>query len=287
MDRNYLRRSGRLAWLLGVVVLFSTTACNLSETTASTPSILLEGTVTAMQATLAAFEAQSSEPVDTPAPPSPQILVVTATPTETPPPSPTPVETATLPPIATDTATPAPQPKTVYVVVTPTPVPLPTTYTEAPVNIAPPEGAVVEQGFGTLLQWSWNGLLGPGEYFEVKIRPDQQPRSAYIAQELGEGHQFPANLGPGRYQWTVQIVQGHFINDSGHPDDWVFEGFRSPESTPSLLIIHHTEDDDDDHSPVSRSQADAPAPAMPYGLLLGGVAFVTWIGLNRRQSTKL
>lgn len=184
----------------------------------------------------------------------------------------------------------------IVIVVTPTETPLPASYPEAPIITGPREGTVVGQGQDVLLNWSWNGLLGPNEYFEVKLRPDAQSRSVYIAQELGEAHDLSnANLGPGRYQWTVQVVQGYFINNSGHPDDWVFEAFRSPESEPRLIIIdsHDNNDDDDDDdgsaSPPSSSQAEAPHPHLPYGLTLGGMAFAAFalaIRFSQHQETK-
>ena len=279
--------------ILGAILLLSSVACNNAGVIGNAPTqAALESTVVAMQATL---ESLNTQPVQqaTVAEPTPQIIVVTATSTDTPLPSPTslPTDTATPLPIPTEmpTNTPAshPQSNVVIIIATPTTPPSPTPSNEAPVNLTPPEGTVVEQGREILLQWSWNGLLGPHQFYEVKLRPDGQPRSAYIAQELGEGHNFLANLSEGRYYWTVQLVQGYFVNDSDHPDDWVFEGFLGPESEPSLLIIAKNEsnrDDDDDDgrsSPPSQSQADEPAPTMPFGLLVGSIAFVTFIGLTR------
>jgi hypothetical protein len=297
-----MTRRSRILWLTVGALLLTTIACNtIGFLESATPiANTFEGTVTAMKATLEALEGAQTQPTPQP---SPQIIVVTATPTDTPPPSPTPLPTITptptpIPPLPT--ATLAPQGRTIVIVVTPTSPPTATPYPDAPVNTAPREGYVVAQRRNILLQWSWNGLLGPNEYFEVKLRPDGLTRSAYIAQERGEVHDFEARLGGGRYLWTVQVVQGYFINNSGHPDDWVFEAFRSPESEPRMLIIdevdddddydrrhHHDDDDDNDGSehPPSILQADPPTPNISYGLSLGGLAFVALALAGRRWSS--
>jgi len=284
--------------IAGVLLIVPLLACNsigFIDTSASQAG--LEGTVAAMNATLAAVETQQAQ---TPtATSTPNVIVVTATATDTPIASPTPTATATPLPTSTPvplppaTHTPAPQGKTIVVLVTPTAPSTPTPYPNAPIIISAREGAVVAQGDEILLHWSWNGVLtGPNDYFEVKLRPDGQSRSAYIAQEQGLAHNFKArHLGEGRYQWTVQIVQGYFKNNSGHPDDWVFERFRSPESEPRLIIVvddgrfdddddNHDNDDDDD-GPASISQAEPPAPGIPYGLAAGGLVFVAFAALAR------
>jgi hypothetical protein len=253
-------------------------------------NVELESTVAAMRATL---EALNTEPTPTVIPPAPQIVVITATPSNTPMPTLTPETTSTPVPIPTSTATEvpavAPQGRTIVILVTPTSPATVTPYPYAPVNTGPRNDTAVGQDQEILLQWSWNGLLGPGEYYEVKLRPEVQPRSAYIAQELGLGHDFKAIVGPGRYEWTVQIVKGYFINNSGHPDDWVFEGFRSPESEPRIIIVvddHRNNDDDDDDrdSPTSFSQMDPPDPRIPYGLAIGGMAFLAFAVFTRYTS---
>jgi hypothetical protein len=289
--------------LIGSLLIFPLVACSsLGLTTSASPNAELEGTVAAMQATIEALEIQSTPlPIQS----SPQIIVVTATadqqapPPSTPTPNSTPTSEPTFtpppPPTNTNTPLPPPQERTIVIVVTPTEPPPPASYPDAPIITAPRANTVVGQGQDVLLNWSWNGLLGPNEYFEVKLRPDAQSRSVYIAQELGEAHDLSnANLGPGRYQWTVQVVQGYFINNSDHPDDWVFEAFRSPESEPRLIIIdsHDNDDDDDDGngntSPPSSSQAEAPHPQLPYGLTIGGMAFAAFaltIRFTRRRET--
>lgn len=279
-------------WLLPALISALSTmtlGCNAVGLLAASPSPdappaitpATEATLAAMNATVAAINAQQTQPTATP-----QIIVVTATPSPTLPSSPTPSPTLTpLPPPTETPPPPAAQPaaaqsRTIVIIVTPTSPPTATPYPEAPIIVAPSEGQVVAAGGNELLHWSWNGLLGSDEFFEVKLRPDGSPRSAYIAQERGTAHDLRANLGSGRYLWTVQVVRGSFINDSGHPDDWQFEAFRSPESEPRLIIIdqpsHHDNDDHHRHSPPSPSHAEAPPANMPIGLLLGGLAFAVF-----------
>ena len=81
--------------------------------------------------------------------------------------------------------------------------------------------------------------------FEKVTEMRAKAMSAEGAQERGQAHDFQARLGGGRYLWTVQVVQGHFINNSGHPDDWILESFRSPESEPRMIIVHEERDDDE------------------------------------------
>jgi len=223
--------------------------------------------------TLTPIPRQSAQTTATPQPvqpiatqPTPQILVITATSTNTPLASPTPIPTFTPTPTPppSPTNTPASAGRTIVIIVTPTSPATATPYPEAPINIQPWDGAIVAQRHETLLHWSWNGLLKDGEYFEVKLRPDGQSRSAYIAQERGTGHAFTGNVGGGRYRWTVQVVQGYFVNNSGHPDDWVFEAYRSPESGPFLITVderkssrdrdNDEEDDDDDEDDAEVTQ---------------------------------
>lgn len=244
-------------FIVGGVLLIAILACNsigFFDPSPSTEDGSLEGTVGAMNATIEALDLrQQAQPTTEP---TPNIIIVTATATNTPLPSPTPIASATPLPtsapisLPTATSTPVPQNRTIVIIVTPTSSPSPTPYADAPIIISPREEAIIAKGEETTLHWSWNGLMArPDEFFEIKLVPDGLSRSAYIARERGLGHDFRVNLGGGRYRWTVQIVQGYYKNNSGHPDDWVFERFRSPESESRLIIIddnNRNDDDDDD-----------------------------------------
>lgn len=229
----------------------------------------MEGTVTAMQATISALEAGVSQPA------SPQIIVVTATPASS---STQASENSTV--IAasslgqtinltlTPTSTPlpatiAPQDQVVTVVATFTPTSTPESHPDAPIILDPRAGTVVEVGREILLHWSWNGILGPNEHFDIKIRPDGQDRSAYVAWEEGTGHDFQANLAPGRYFWSVQIVQGYYENDVKAPENRIFEAFLSPESEPRLIIVAARDDDDDDDKPTKTPTPDPTSTPVP------------------------
>ena len=93
---------------------------------------------------------------------------------------------------------------------------------------------------------------------DIKIRPDGQDRSAYVAWEEGLGHDLQANLAPGRYFWTVQIVQRYYKNDVKAPENRVFEAFLSPESEPRLIIVAARDDDDDDDDKATRTPIPDP-----------------------------
>ena len=289
-----LNRQSRLVMIgIGIILLIPLLACGSSDLLGSiAPSDSTDGTVVVMQATIDALQTQQAQPTPQP---EVQIIYFTSTPlpaTATPlppPPTVTPVPPTTIPPTATATPIPAPQEvttqsRTIVIIVTPTSPPTPTPYPEAPIIISPEEGTVVAKDREILMHWGWNGLLEePDEYYEVKIRPDGSSRSVYIAQERGLSHNFVARLGGGRYYWTVQIVKGHWINNSGHPDDWVFEGFRSPESEPRLIVVadNHNNHRDRNRSPHSQSHAVPPGQNLPYGIAFGGIAFAAFVGLTR------
>jgi hypothetical protein len=110
-------------------------------------------------------------------------------------------------------------------------------YSDAPIITEPREGTAVEEKREILLRWSWNGLLGADEYFDVKIRPDGQNRSTYVAWVKANAHDLTANLSPGRYYWSVQVIKGYYNNNSGAPEDRVLEAYLSPESEPRLLVV--------------------------------------------------
>jgi len=229
--------------------------------------VAMEGTVTSLQATISALEGRLDQGSSAPAE---EIRVVTITPT---PVESTSVTSATVIPASSleqiIQLTPTPSPvaittrdNVVTLVATFTPTPTPEQHAEAPIISAPRQGAVVEQGREILLQWSWNGILKSNEYFDIKIKPDGQTRSAYVAWERGEGHTLKADLAPGRYYWTVQLLQGHYKNNSGEPEDRIFEAFTSPESEPRLLIVAARDDDDDDRR---KTPPPPPPPPPPLG----------------------
>ncbi len=284
------RKTGRarvryrlLFWGISGLLLISVFACSsVGVYDPQATQVALQGTVSALQETVTALETASTTGQAQPVPqPSPQIIVVTATPTHTAIPSPTPLPTQTPSPSPTVPPTSSSKGETIIIVVTPTPTitSTPNTYDNAPIITEPRAGTVVEEGREILLRWSWNGLLGPNEHFDVKVRPDGQSRSAYVAWEEAEAHDFKANLSPGRYFWSVQVIKGYYRNDSGEPEDRVFEAYLSPESEPRLIIVGKKPRD----HPRSVSQAEPPIPTMPYGLALGGIAFVAFLGLTHKR----
>ncbi len=171
------------------------------------------------------------------------------------------------------TPTPTPititeQDQVITVVVTFTPPPTPTQHNEAPLIIDLAPGAVVVEEREILLHWGWNGFLRKEEYFDIKLKSDGQNRSAYVRWERGQAHNLVANLAPGRYWWSVQVVQGYYQNNSNQPEDRVFEAFTSPESEPHLIIVVKKEEaktptprPTTDHPDLSRTdEPDTPMP---------------------------
>jgi hypothetical protein len=205
--------------------------------------VSMQSTVSALQETIAALETSAAGQAQSQAQATPVVIVVTATPG----PTFTLLPTLTLEPSPTvtppSTVSGSSEREVIVVVVTPTPTSgsqsaPPATGLEAPIITEPREGTIVEEKKEILLRWSWNGALGPDEYFDLKIRPDGQTKSAYVAWEKANAHDWQANLAPGRYFWSVQIIKGYYKNNSGEPEDRVLEAYLGPESEPRLIIVN-------------------------------------------------
>jgi hypothetical protein len=236
--------------IIGFVMFIPTLACgSVGIYDPEATQVAMAGTVTALQATIAALESNLNQNQSD----SAEVQVVTATPTPT---SVPPAESDTIIPASsleqtiqltsTPTRTPitiSSQDRVVTLVATFTPTPTPEQHPYAPIISAPRAGTVVEEEREILLQWSWNGILKYDEYFDIKIKPDGQHRSAYVAWERGEAHNLQANLTPGRYYWTVQVLKGYYRYNSGEPEDRIFQAFTSPESEARLIIVAAKEDD--------------------------------------------
>ncbi|MEM7345419.1 MAG: hypothetical protein AAF485_14355, partial [Chloroflexota bacterium] len=226
--------------ILGTIFLIVTLACNsVGIYDPEAAQIALQQTVTALEGTITALENRDASVNDDP---SPVVLVVTATPqtaTLTPTSSPSPVQAVGVTPAGFSqgetldidpTITATSPPEVTVVVATLTPTPTPKGYADSPVIVKPVAGLVVEEGLEAFLHWSWNGVLASDEYFDIKIRPEGQTNSVYVAWEAGTGHTFQASLSPGRYYWSVQVVQGYYKNNVTDPENRIFETFLSPVS---------------------------------------------------------
>jgi hypothetical protein len=258
----------------------------------------LQATVSALQGTIIALEQTTSAQVHLEESASSQPIVATATASPTRPAATSTLMPARLRPTASATQRPtatkrsgASQGETVALTASPTTTPIPTASptpppTPTPLDLsAPPlllepgDGTIIEQSRNILLRWSWSGRLEPNQYFDIKIRPDGQTASAYVAWAADERFDWQADLPPGRYYWSVQVIQGYYQNDSGRPEDRVFEKFLGPESETRLMVIHERPP----ATPRSVSQADPPGPGLPYGLLIGSLAFIAFAGWSRSQ----
>ena len=267
----------KLTYLItGLVGILPTLACGavgVYDPEATQEAMM--GTVTALQATITAMESDTDQNQPNQSEEE-RIVVVTATPTPTssqssssgstpqPAGSATVIKASSLEQTIQLTSTPTPTPITITaqdqvitVVATFTPTPTPEQHTDAPIIVDPAIGTVVEEGREILLHWGFNGILAPDEYFDIKIKPDGQTRSAYVGWEKGLSHNLVANLAPGRYYWSVQVLKGYYKNNSGEPEDRVFEAFTSPESEPRLIIVAKKETRRPTPTPTRRPDLDS------------------------------
>lgn len=156
-------------------------------------------------------------------------------------PTPTPTKTPTPYFSYTPTATPTPA-NTSTPTATPTPTPYP-----APVLTAPDDGSGVQGEFPPLY-WEWDGELGEGEFFEVRIWHESftayHPALGWVRVP-----QFDYNIKGhtrGKYYWTVIVVKG----TNAKPKDWTLKPWwpypmwegelvaeLSPESEPRFFLF--------------------------------------------------
>ena len=278
-----------------LVVLFGCTGVGVYQPEATETAF--QATLQAMQDTITALETGQASAEQPALESSPVMLVVTATstphPSNTPSPLPTDRATSTLTAPSPRTPTISSQGETIVVVATPTPIstlPLATvipaataisseeSLNMAPLILEPENGTVVEEGRNILLRWAWEGSLMDNQHFDLKIRPDGDTASAYVTWGETDSFAWQANLRPGRYYWSVQVIQGYYKGGIQEPENRVFEAFLGPESESRLIIVGEKPDD----SPVSTSQADPLHPALYWGIIMGGLAFVGFVRSTKR-----
>jgi len=149
-----------------------------------------------------------------PATPSPT-LTPTFPPTGTATPTLTPTGTATPTHTPTGTATPTHTPTPVLATATPTlplaPVPArpsPTPY-PAPVPIGPENGGFVRAR--VTFRWGWDGELGPGERFRLKVWMEEEGDAALYWTE-GREYSLDLSIWPAAtYHWRVEVVRGEEV----------------------------------------------------------------------------
>jgi len=136
-----------------------------------------------------------------PATPSPGAPSAT-TPASPTPPSPE----ATVSPAPAPAATPTPSPTL------PSPTP-PSTLAPAPVLIEPPDDTAVSLSIRLDLAWTWEGTLGPDDYFQVEIWNSYNDFSTPIdvawvkSSTYGGDAGFNPAFRP-EYRWRISVVQG-------------------------------------------------------------------------------
>lgn len=127
---------------------------------------------------------------------------------------------------------------------TPTAMPTPTSYSP-PQLIEPPDGMTIMGGL-TRFAWTWEGTLGPDEYFDLKIRPLGDPNSVFVDWSKEPVYILDARIVPlleenKTYIWTIQILRGHYDGEKK-----ILETFLSPESGGFVMhrgVIHSEPDD--------------------------------------------
>jgi hypothetical protein len=160
----------------------------------------------------------TSTPTPTLTPTNTSTPTLTPTPTETATPSPTP----TLTPTTTPTETPTPTPTNTLAPGEPTPTPTPTiTPTPTPkygkpVLLGPQNGKLFGQAEELVLRWENMGVLGPNEFYAVRMTWQQNGQLAYggtnvrdnfwvvpADQYWGLADQFTGR----KYEWYVYIEE--------------------------------------------------------------------------------
>ena len=169
-------------------------------------------------------------------PPSPTVTVpstptptptFTSTPTSTPQPSPTdtprPTSTDTPAPTRTPTSTPG---ATSTATSTPTPTPTPTIVLVQPVPIEPVMGAIERAAV-----FRWQGRLGPGQYFVVRLwylGADRTRESGPLRTNCWDA-KLPAEW-YGGWRWQVQVLQGTTLLAQSEERDFWFDPFPRPQT---------------------------------------------------------
>jgi len=163
-------------------------------------------------------------------PTTPTPTTTPETPTSTLTAAPTPTSTTTPTPIPTFTLTPTP---TATSTATHTPTPMPTV-------ISPwkPDKGVPISGLVTF-EWTWSGMLGPGEVFDVKVCKGEDCLPQYgIANPTDTSYTWCPAYGAGVYRWQVVVIDSVTMQPIGPASEvWEFTweggcGLPSPTPTP-------------------------------------------------------
>lgn len=179
-------------------------------------------------------------PRETPTPTSTQMPTSTCTATHTPTSTPVPPTLTPVPPTPTYTQTATSTPTPIPPTLTPTPSPTPKLY-PAPTLQSPADGqSYTGRGAAIILRWSWNGQLGPDEYYDVQVwRDGETPQGIAWGKETS--YQLGSMFYPGKYNWRIVVIRG---------EDGRWEKDLSPPSETGTFSWH-------------RPQAPTPTPCPP------------------------
>jgi hypothetical protein len=109
-----------------------------------------------------------------------------------------------------------------------------------PPRIKFPSDTAFIAGNPTRFEWEWEGKLAPDEYFDLKIRPIDDPKgkSVFVDWTKETSYSFNPMLDPKppleggkRYLWSIQVLQGYYDNN-GNKGQYKF---LSPESMSNEL----------------------------------------------------
>jgi hypothetical protein len=158
-------------------------------------------------------------PTHIPTPTSTHIPTPTSTHTPTPTPAHTPTPTSTHTPTSTPTHTPTSTPIATSTLLYPPP------YLVSPSNESNVSSLVV-------LKWQWERLLGPDEYFDVRVWREGKPHYG-IAWTKETYHPIGyQDLPSGKYYWSIAVIRGR---------DGKWEKDLSPESEVRIFYWFPTE----------------------------------------------
>jgi hypothetical protein len=149
-------------------------------------------------------------------------------------------------PTATPTPSPPPPPTPAPTILTPT---LPITLASAPELVDPPDGTAISIRIRLDHAWTWDGVLGPDDYFQVEVWNSYNDFSTPIdvAWVKVSTYKYDSNPNPAygvEYRWRITVVRGIPARekDWSTPETQVWDPGRQPiqvseESTTWVLLI--------------------------------------------------
>lgn len=219
-------------------------AIPLSELFGRAPAAIPAPATVTVALTAAVVAASPTPGATATAIPAPTTIAPTLTPsprptdrptaTRTPSPEPTATKAPTATPLPSETAAPTPRPVEPSDTPEPTATETPWILYAAPVLLEPDNYASLAQAGGSeySLSWTWDGVLRPGEWFDVRVWAPGMPHYG-IAWTREPVFRFDlCLLVSGTYHWSIAVVRG---------EEGVWLGDLSLEATPRLFYISRSD----------------------------------------------